>query len=245
MFRTFLFGFTLCLLGVGSAGAAQNVDKASESAIKQRLSGILGDASIETIQPTPVDNLYAVSVEGQVVYVTGDGRHMLRGELIDLVERRNLTQTRQRDDLATAVENLDEDNLLIYEPEGPTQYEVTVFTDIACPYCRRFHRQLDAYLERGIRIRYAFLPRAGPDSEAYDQAVAAWCAENPHRALTRAKDGETLTPGDCDNPVGEHLQLARGLGIRGTPAIITNSGRKLGGYLGPDDLVDALRRNEG
>lgn len=134
-------------------------------------------------------------------------------------------------------------DLLVYEPHDETRFDITVFTDIACPYCQRFHRQRQAYLEHGIRIRYAFLPRAGIGSRAYEQAVAVWCADHPHRALTRAKRGERLTPAECANPVKHHYRLAQALGLPGTPAIVGPQGRLLGGYLSPDELLAKLERD--
>ncbi len=230
---------TLVLLCGGTALASDD-EKADREAIRERIRSLDMDLSVQGIEPTPVANLYAVDLGRRTVYVTADGRYLLRGDLLDLAERRNLTRERERQGGASALRELPEDELIVYEPDGEARYEVTVFTDISCPYCRRFHRQLDAYLERGIRIRYAFMPRAGPGSSAYDKAVAVWCADNSHRAMTRAKQGESVPTASCDNPIKEHTRLARRLGVRGTPGILTSDGRQVGGYLPPEKLAQAL-----
>lgn len=237
-----VLGLAMLLLALSAAAAA---DESVRSTIRERLEAVDPNTGIDAIEPTPVDGLYAVTMGSQVVYVTADGRYLLRGELIDLADGRNLTERRRQEVARSALAELGEDELLVYEPEGETRFEVTVFTDIECPYCQRLHRQLDAYLERGIRVRYAFLPRAGVGSRAYDKAVAAWCADQPHRALTRAKRGESLPRRDCDNPVQDHLRLAQRLGIRGTPAILASDGRMFRGYVPPEKLVRRLEAGEG
>lgn len=239
---TRLIGRLALLIGLlcGSATYAADDHQAAREAIKKRLESLQMDFSIKGIEPTPVANLYEVDIGHRVVYATANGRYLLRGDLLDLAGPRNLTQERRRRVAASALKDLPEEELIVYEPEGEVRHEVTVFTDISCPYCRRFHRQLDGYLERGIRIRYAFMPRAGPGSSAYDKAVAVWCADNPHSAMTRAKQGESIPRASCDHPIKEHVQLARQLGVRGTPGIVTPEGRQLGGYVPPDKLGEAL-----
>ncbi|MDZ7809766.1 MAG: DsbC family protein [Arhodomonas sp.] len=175
-----------------------------------------------------------------MVYVTGDGNYLLQGELVDIDEQRSLTEEVRAGIRQERLADLDESGMLIYEPSGEVRHEVTVFTDIDCPYCRRFHAHMDELLERGIRVRYLLMPRAGRDSASYDKAVNAWCAEDPQSALTRAKQGERLAEQDCDHPVDEHLRLARELGVRGTPTLYTGEGRMLSGYRTPDELESAL-----
>jgi len=224
------------------AGTAHAAGEASRERIRERIGTLNAAIKVEAINPTPIEGLYEVRTSSGIGYVTGDGRYLLRGELLDLEQKRNLTWERVRDtdSVAEAISALDEDELIVYEPTAEQQHEVTVFTDIDCPYCRRFHRRLDDYLERGIRIRYAFLPRGGPGSTAFDKAVAVWCADDPHRAMTRAKNGESLPSADCSNPVAEQHRLARELGIRGTPTMVTTDGRRISGYVPPDELASRL-----
>lgn len=235
-------GVALCVLLVTLAHASSvaGADEEVRETIRERMQSFDSDLSVQSIETTPVDGLYEVDVGGDLVYVSSDGRYVLRGELLDLVEGRNLTKAKQRRAAAASITELSEEDLIVYEPQGEAQHQVTVFTDIECPYCRRFHRQLDAYLERGIRIRYAFLPRGGRGSTAYNKAVAVWCADDPHRAMTRAKQGESIPREDCEHPVDEHLALANKLRVRGTPSILTNDGRELGGYVPPAKLASAL-----
>lgn len=226
-------------LGAAPSAAGQGEDETGER-IRASIARINPDTTVEAVAPTPVDGLYAVSLDGTVVYMTGDGRYLLQGELIDLQTRRSLTEDIRREGRAERLAALPESRMVIYEPEGTVEHEVTVFTDIDCPYCRRMHAELDGYLERGIRIRYLLMPRAGKPSESYDKAVAAWCADDPRAALTRAKRGERLDRRQCDHPVDEHMALAEAFNVRGTPSLILADGTMLSGYRPPADLARVL-----
>lgn len=231
-------------LGAAPSAAGQGEDETGER-IRASIARINPDTTVEAVAPTPVDGLYAVSLDGTVVYMTGDGRYLFQGELIDLQTRRSLTEDIRREGRAERLAALPESRMVIYEPEGTARHEVTVFTDIDCPYCRRMHAELDGYLERGIRIRYLLMPRAGKPSESYDKAVAAWCADDPRAALTRAKRGERLDRRQCDHPVDEHMALAEAFNVRGTPSLILADGTMLSGYRPPADLAEILAGLEG
>ena len=41
---------------------------------------------------TPIDNIYEVMIGPDVIYMTGDARYVLKGDLIDMQERRNLSE---------------------------------------------------------------------------------------------------------------------------------------------------------
>ena len=73
----------------------------AETAIKARLEKLLPEYEIDSINVTPVDGLFEVVMtardvidDPQVVYVSGDGRYMMQGRLIDLAHREDLTLPR-------------------------------------------------------------------------------------------------------------------------------------------------------
>ncbi|MDW8478922.1 MAG: thioredoxin fold domain-containing protein [Xanthomonadales bacterium] len=117
---------------------------------------------------------------------------------------------------------------------------LTVFTDIDCGYCRRMHQHMAEYNAAGIAIEYLFFPRAGIGSPSYEKAVSVWCSSDPRDALTRAKAGEEIPARSCDNPVLEDFELGKRIGINGTPAVITEDGVLIGGYLTPEQMLERL-----
>lgn len=235
----------LSALLFGAAAMAAEVPPPAEQAIRDAIGKLGVDTPISAIEPTPLENLYAVTLGAQVFYVSGDGRYLLEGELLDLQARRSLTEAKRSEARLAALEALGEENMIVYEPEGEARYQMTVFTDIDCPYCRQLHHNLQGYLERGIRVRYVFLPRAGLDSKSYDKAVWAWCAEDTKTAVTRAMQGRAIERADCDDPVKRHFQLAQAFGARATPTIITSSGAMVSGYRPPEAMAELLARVEG
>ena len=140
-------------------------------------------------------------------------------------------------EIVQLVEGLDEDELIVFEPEAP-RYTVTVFTDVNCPYCREFHQQIDDYLLWDIRIRYAAFPVIG---NAFEQMEAVWCSDDRQDAITRAKLGGTEVKAEgCPNPVADHLAIAREHRFLGTPTIITPEGRIRYGLVPAAELADML-----
>ncbi len=232
-----LLKIALLTLFVGSSvGASETIDEV----IKKRLSSVFPDMPIHQVKPSAVPGLYEVIAEGKVFYMDQSGRFMLHGQIIDLVDRRNLTEERQTTLRADLLAGLDEKSLLVYSPEK-TAYQVNVFTDIDCGYCRKLHAQRDEYNELGIEIRYLFFPRSGVNSPSGEKAVSVWCSKDRHAAMTQAKEGEVLNVASCDNPVQEHFQLGKQFGVRGTPALLLSNGEMLPGYIEPEKLLEILK----
>nr|MDA3869050.1 thioredoxin fold domain-containing protein [Gammaproteobacteria bacterium] len=48
----------------------------------------------------------------------------------------------------------------------------------------------------------------------------------------------------CDNPIQRHLELAREIGVAGTPAIILESGEMLPGYVPAAKLVQEITKTQ-
>ena len=216
---------------------------APEDSIRAALTKAVPDVKIDSIQPSPVKGLYEVMVGTQVMYVTPDGRYYVDGRIVDLSKREDLTESRLNGARKRAVDAVGESQMVIFEPPAEAKHTITVFTDIECGYCRKLHSQIADYGKEGIRVRYVFFPRAGKDSPAYKEAISVWCAGDAaarRAALTAAKSGKTIEEKTCDNPVDEHMQLGEQLGLRGTPAIVTDTGEMIGGYVEPKRLASQL-----
>ena len=229
----------LCaMLAMGAVHAA-DIDAKTEENIRNSLAVLLPGLQPDTIRATPVDNLYEVAFGMRLVYLTGDGRFLVQGKLIDLETRTEITENRMSELKLAAISEVGEDRMVIFGPED-ARHTVTVFTDIDCGFCRKLHSEIDQYGESGIRIRYLFYPRAGIGSESYDKAVSVWCADDRRAAMTQAKAGESIPKKDCTNPVAEHHALGRAMSIQGTPALLLEGGEMLPGYVPAQKLRQAL-----
>ncbi|HHO67876.1 MAG TPA: DsbC family protein [Gammaproteobacteria bacterium] len=216
-------------------GVAMADRKSEEAAIRKALGG----NEVSSIEPAPVDGFYEVVIGPHVVYVSRDARYLLQGELVDMRTRENLTAPRRQQAVRQLLDGLDKADMIVFSPDKP-RHHITVFTDIDCGYCRKLHSQIGDYLAQGIEVRYLFYPRAGRNSPSYRKAVAVWCAKDRKQALTDAKNNKPIPLKTCDNPVDRHMQLARRLGLRGTPMIVLEDGSIQPGYVPPEPLAKLL-----
>ena len=215
--------------------------KANEAEIKQlqkTLPSVFPNLPNPSVKATPVKGLYEVMVGNQIMYMTKDASYALDGNMFDLKSKLNLTEATRGKIRLDAVNKLGEENMVVYKPKGDTKHTITVFTDIYCPYCVRLHNEMDEYEKNGVKVRYIFVPFKGKKS--VEASVSVWCADDQNEAMTLAKSGVEIEKKTCDNPVLKHQALASELGIRGTPAIMLESGALMPGYVPATKLIAQL-----
>jgi thiol:disulfide interchange protein DsbC len=195
----------------------------------------------ENVQATPVPGIFEVLRGSDILYMTRDGQYAFTGDLYQVASRANLTEVHRRDLRRKLIEAVPESRMVVFSPPQP-KYTVTVFTDVDCSFCRALHRQIAEYNRLGVRVRYVFYPRTGPDTASWHKAEQVWCSADRKAALTRAKLGEQLDSKPCtDTPVAQEYELGKAIGLEGTPGIVAANGAMLGGYLAPDALVEQLK----
>lgn len=207
-------------------------------AIAARIPG----AKPEELRATPIPNIYELTHGADVVYVTTDGKYAFSGDLIDLPKNADLTEAHKRELRLKEIGAIPESEMLVFGPRD-ARYTVTVFTDVDCAYCRQLHSEIADYNRLGIRVRYLFYPRTGPNTSSWTKAEQVWCSDNRNEALTRAKLDQPLQAKPCaNNPVARDYALGRDFGVQGTPSIVTPSGELIGGYLPPGELLQELKK---
>lgn len=229
---------TLIALPLGFAMAGASAQELTKEELASQLNGV----AVDDISDAPITGLYEVAVGANVAYVTKDGRYIIRGDIYDAETSSNVSEETRARARATMLGSVDPDSMIVFKPaKGEVKHTVTIFTDIDCGYCRQFHREIDKVTALGIEVHYLFYPRTGPNTESWTKADEVWCAPNHNAALTRAKlGGEIPDSADCATPVEEHYELGQLIGVRGTPAIFSESGELLGGYLPPATLAKVL-----
>jgi thiol:disulfide interchange protein DsbC len=196
----------------------------------------------ENVQPTPIAGIFEVLRGSDILYMTRDGQYAFTGDLYQVPSRANLTEVHRRDLRRKLIEAIPESRMVVFSPADP-KYTVTVFTDVDCGYCRALHRQIADYNRLGVRVRYVFFPRTGPNTASWHKAEQVWCSADRKAALTRAKLGEALEAPVCSNtPVAQEYELGQAIGLEGTPGIVAANGALVGGYLPPDALVEQLKK---
>ncbi len=234
----------LCLSLTAFSTAFADAQSDVANRLQAQLGKLIPGQRPSSIRPSPIDGLYEVAYGAQIFYITADGKYLIQGDILDLKNRKSITQEAARKGRAEVLAKIKDEDTIMYKPKGKTKHTITVFTDIDCPYCRKLHKEREAYNKAGIAIRYLLYPRAGVNSPSYDKAVAVWCAKDRAKALTDAKLHNKIDMKTCDNPVKKHLQLGEEVGVSGTPAILLEDGTLIPGYRPAADMAHLFAQRD-
>lgn len=184
--------------------------------------------------------------DGPVVYATPAGDHFIVGDLYEVRPEGyvNLAEQRRDGERADRLASLSRDDMIIFSPEKKPRAHVTVFFDDTCYYCQKLHGEVASLNAKGVEVRYLAYPRAGLSSDAYKNLASAWCADDPNATLVKLINKQKVPINVCeDNPVAEQYKLGQELGVRGTPAIVTETGQMIPGYQSAEELLVTLGLN--
>jgi len=208
-----------------------------------KIRGTLGKAfpgtKVDKIRPAPMSGLYEIQLDAQVLYISADAKFLFFGDLVDVSSRTNLTEHRRGAIAVRLIDEIGEKRMIVMGPAKPKR-TITVFTDVDCPYCVKFHLDVPTLTKEGVKVRYLMFPRSGIGAETYKRSVAVWCAADRVKAVGIAKARGKLEMKTCPNPVEDHYRLGERLGVSGTPTIFLDDGRRIGGYLPPARLLPIL-----
>lgn len=212
--------------------------------VRARVVSKLHGASPDDVSSSPIPGVYEVTMGGLIAYVSADGKYLVSGNVYDLDTQTNLTASRRNAARAKALAAAREDQMIVFSPAKP-KLTVTVFTDVDCGFCRKFHGQMADLNKAGVRVRYLMFPRTGPGTESWRKAEKVWCSKDRKDALTRAKRGEEVKGKTCgDEAIMAQYEMGGDLGVEGTPAIFTQSGEYIGGFMTPEQLVQTVQESE-
>ncbi len=226
------------------------------------ISPALGNKQPDLIKPSPIPGLYTVMFGSNIFYVSKDGRYVFeQTALLDLKTNRDLTEDLLSVGRKKILDTLKDSDMVVYKPKK-TKHVITVFTDIDCPYCQKFHNERKELLAAGIEIRYMLYPRSGVDTDSYHTSVAVMCSKDQQDAMTKAKavaahnsriyvSSKTtgvepkylpqVSAPDCKNPVKKHMKLLHELGMEvATPQVLLSDGTLIRGYVPAPKLIEIL-----
>ena len=201
------------------------------------------ELEVASVSESGIDGVVLVELAGGgLLYGTADGRHVIEGSLYWLGDGGivNLTEQRRAVKRRELLAEVDAEDMVVFSPDEPPKASVAIFTDVDCGHCRKLHMEMDEINALGIEVRYLAFPRAGPGSRSYEKTVSAWCAKDAQQAITELKMGGSIPDRSCANPVMEQYELGQAMGVTGTPAIITDEGTLLPGYVPAAELAAAL-----
>jgi thiol:disulfide interchange protein DsbC len=226
----------LAILVAGSCAApAAEMADATKNAIKAALGKRLPDRVVESVQPSPMKDLYEVVLKPRtVVYTDAEAKYVLFGDLVDTDRRVSVTQERVAQLAHTDFKDLPFGNA-IKIVKGAGTRQVAVFADPDCPFCRKL--ESETLSKVGNATINVFLYPLEIHTGAAEKAKAIWCAGDRAKAWDQWITQSTLpasTNADCKTPLEQNKALADRLDVNGTPTMVFQSGRIVVG------AIDAL-----
>lgn len=226
----------LLALPLAALAAAGTVDDPVRASIKK----LSADAQVQSISDGPVAGLKEVRADGQIMYFSADGRHLILGDVVEVSSKQNLTETARASIRAEKLNASDQKDHIVYGPRNNPR-KVYVFTDTSCPYCERLHGEVPKLLAAGITVEYLAWPRGGPRSPAYADMQSVWCSKDKAAAYDKVIAGQKVESSKCDSPIRKHYELGESLQVQGTPAVYDSKGVQIGGYVPAERIIEALK----
>lgn len=228
MKKTALIFFLVCLFVCGVVFAAEQACEKCESpykSVSESLVKAFPNLKFENIRSAGIDGLYEVITGDNIIYYYPKTDFLIFGE-IWTKEGKSLTAERKT---ALVSKRLDDLPLDIAVKIGSGPNTIIEVADPDCPYCRKAS---EFFAKRDDVTRYVFfLPLTGLHPEAEKKARYILCSSNKPEAYEEVFQGKldgkdlSLMP-SCKDEVQEilakHIQAAKSLGVRGTPAFWIN-----------------------
>ena len=199
-------------------------------------------ANVREITYSQERDIFIVDIgDIQPIYVLPNTEYIILGDIFSLKGDKPESETeKDKGKLRLKIlADLNQESFIKFKSNNEKAV-LTVFTDVECTYCRKFHSEIDEYLANGVSINYLAFPRTGTDSSSYEKMVAAWCSNEKKESITNLKNDIEIEMNSCENPVENHFEIGRRIGVTGTPAIITQTGLLLPGYIPANELIGII-----
>ena len=189
-------------------------------------------ARIDSVEPSPVAGIYEVRTGRNVVYMDATGRYVF-------ASRKNLTAEKMAGLNALDFGSLPAAQAIHLGPATAAK-RIAVFTDVDCPFCKKFHQEtLPDLLKAGVGVDLYLLPLTQLHPGAFEKSRRVWCSPDKAAALDRIMAGQSLpeAAAECRTPLAQIAELASKLSISGTPTLVLDSGQRVDGFLSYDVLM--------
>lgn len=137
------------------------------------------------------------------------------------------------------LDNISSELMIVYKAPNE-KHSIIVFTDVFCPYCRKLHQNLSAFLDNGISVRYVPFPLY---NESKPVLESIWCApeKDQQQLLDIAMLKGKFKAQSCEKTIiADAQKIARELKVYGTPSIFLEDGRKVSGFMTAEEINDGL-----
>ncbi|MDO8813574.1 MAG: DsbC family protein [Gallionella sp.] len=209
---------------------------AGENEIRQSMQNKFPNiGKLEHIVKTPYAGLYEIVVDDQLLYTDAQGQYLFDGSVIDVKNRRNVTEERRRQLFAIEFDKLPLD-LAIKKVKGNGKRKLAYFTDPNCGYCKRLEKELAKINDVTL---YLFLYPILQGSDEIARNV--YCAKDPVKAWDDLMLGG-IAPAHalCNSQIDKVMASGNKYRVAGTPNLIFGDGMQVPGYLPAEELEKRL-----
>lgn len=207
--------------------------------LKANLQKNYPDVTPQSIQPTPIKDIYEVYMDGEIVYTNDEARYFFIGNLVDLPNKVSLTEQRQQELSKIDVKTLPLKQA-IKHVKGNGKRVIYLFSDPDCPYCHALEQELKKVDNVTVYLFLYPLKNIHPNAEAVAQKI--WCSKDKYAAWENyVIDGKQPSgTGSCATPVQKNLELGETLKIDGTPTFFLQDGQRISGARSAEDINQLL-----
>ncbi|PUE51429.1 disulfide isomerase [Limnohabitans sp. 2KL-17] len=200
---------------------------AQEATIRKNLSERLTNLpKIDEVSKTPMNGLYEVRMGNEVMYSDAEGNFLIQGALIDVKQKRNLTEERMEKLSAIPFDQLPLKTAFT-QVRGNGKRKLAVFADPNCGYCKRFEKDLQKL--DNVTIYHFLYPILGDDSKVKSKNI--WCAKDKAKVWNDWMINDTPpATANCDaSAVDTIVEFGKKQRITGTPMLLFTDGTRVPG----------------
>ena len=200
---------------------------AQEATIRKNLSERLTNLpKIDEVSKTPMNGLYEVRMGNEVMYSDAEGNFLIQGALIDVKQKRNLTEERMEKLSAIPFDQLPLKTAFT-QVRGNGKRKLAVFADPNCGYCKRFEKDLQKL--DNVTIYHFLYPILGDDSRVKSKNI--WCAKDKAKVWNDWMiNGTPPANANCDaSAVDTIVEFGKKQRITGTPMLLFTDGTRVPG----------------
>lgn len=218
-------------LGAANPEIAANIKSTLEAWTSNRY-------KVDEVRRTPLANIYEARIGADLFYVDEKAQFIfMEGHMLDLKTNRDLTRDRLDEIMSINFKDLPLE-MAIKQVNGKGTRKIALFEDPNCGYCKKLRADLN--LLPDITVYTFAYPILSPDSDV--KAKKALCAKDKQKAWSELMlDGKVPgNDGTCTTPLEKIKELGRKYNITATPTIFLTNGKRIQGYMPPEQLAKAV-----
>lgn len=207
-------------------------------AVLATLKGKYPSTNFTNVEKAPLEGIYEITMGKNIAYTDAQGRYLLFGSLYDMVARKDLTAPKR-----AAAEKIDVSKFPLSDAlirvKGDGSRKIYLFSDPDCPFCQKLETDTFSKIDN-VTIYTFMFPIDSLHPNARSKSESIWCLPESGRAAAwdALIRGTPPAPKNCDNPIDRNVALAESLGFEGTPAMVSQDGRKMPGLV-PAERLEA------